>query len=81
MMIGSRTSCKKFEDSQFTSTVGDPCSIAAGSATKAMSVNTYAQYIVPTILVIRTATAALNRPTALAPCTLARTCAVWTSLG
>jgi len=38
-MIGRRTSCRKLDESQLMSTVGEPCSIAAGSATSATSVN------------------------------------------
>src|SRR5205823_8973303 len=81
MMIGRRTSCRKFDESQFTRTVGEPCWIAAGNATSAMSVKTYAQYIVPTILVIPTANAALRRPIGPVPWTRARISSVRTSLG
>src|SRR3989442_5073928 len=81
MMMGRRTRCRKFDESQLTSTVGEPCSIAAGKASSAMSVKTEAQYIVPTILVILTATAALKRPMTLVPWTWAKTCVACTSLG
>lgn len=40
MMMGSNTNCKKFADTQLTRTVGDPCWMAEGSATRAMTAKT-----------------------------------------
>src|ERR1700761_9071093 len=64
MITESRTSCRKVCATHWIRS-GTPPRIASGRLISATPANTYAHHIVPTALVIVTATAALNRVSAL----------------